>query len=204
MEKIPLETYNFHDIPKNKIIIIPCDDKTNRKIIHQYIENNYPEIKKTFNELYNFNIRNNFIVKNNNNIIRVRGRCYDASVLFNSNVDFNNKIVCELGARDGIFCSWLTRYVKKIYVSDYFEEWGKGTEHDLGQIDYWTNIWKSAAPHPEKMIIGSQDITNLTYPDNFFDIVICTSVIEHMFNQKEWMGDMIAIREIARIPNQED
>ncbi|ARF07979.1 hypothetical protein Catovirus_1_29 [Catovirus CTV1] len=46
MEKIPLETYNFHDIPKNKIIIIPCDDKTNRKIIHQYIENNYPEIKK--------------------------------------------------------------------------------------------------------------------------------------------------------------
>lgn len=46
MDKILLKTYDLNNIPKNKLIIIPCDDSTKRKIIHQYIDHNYPKVKK--------------------------------------------------------------------------------------------------------------------------------------------------------------
>lgn len=49
------------------------------------------------------------------------------------------------------------------------------------------------------MIMETQDMTQLTYPDNFFDIVVSTSVIEHLYNQKDWYGDMIAMKEMVRI-----
>lgn len=158
----------------------------------------YPHIKKTFDELTEYAHKNDF-VRTVNNIKFAKGRRYDCAILYNNNVDFKDKIVCELGARDGIFSSWLTKEVKKIYVSDYFEEWGKGTKIDLGQIDYWKKIWEDAAYDKSKMVIENQDITKLTYPDNFFDIVICTSVIEHTFVQNDHMGDMACIREMARI-----
>jgi 2-polyprenyl-3-methyl-5-hydroxy-6-metoxy-1,4-benzoquinol methylase len=161
--------------------------------------NEYPNIKKTFDELTMVSIDNNFYQMMPDGSMRVKGRRYDDAVLFNSDLSFRDKIVCDLGARDGIFGAWLTRFVKKIYISDYFEEWGKGTEHDLGQIDYWTDIWKRVAPHPERMVIEHQDMTKLTYPDNFFDIVISTSVIEHIYNQADWQGDTIAMKEMARI-----
>lgn len=159
----------------------------------------YPHIKKTFDELNEFTIKNNFVKYGLNGERILRGRRYDDAIILNSNIDFKDKIVCDLGARDGIFGSYLTRYVKKIYVSDYFEQWGKGTDFDLGQIDYWTNIWENAAFDKNKMIIECQDMTSLTYPDNFFDIVISTSVIEHIHNQKNWEGDIIAMKEMSRI-----
>lgn len=163
----------------------------------------YPIIEETYEELTEYAKKNNFCVKNPDGTIRYKGRRYDNAVLYNMvKIDggsFDDKIVCELGGRDGIFSSWLTQFVSKIYVSDYFEEWGKGTIHDLGSFNYWSNIWKSAAVNPDRLVGETQDITQLSYPDNMFDIVICTSVIEHIFPQKGHMGDMIAIREIARI-----
>lgn len=159
----------------------------------------YPNIKGTYDEITKISMDNNFCRDYGDNERYPKGRCYDNAILFNNNVMFDNKIVCELGARDGIFGAWLTKYVEKIYISDYFEEWGKGTDHDLGQIEYWKKVWTQVAPNPEKMIIETQNITELSYPDNFFDIVICTSVIEHIYNQCEWKGDMVAIKEIARI-----
>ena len=160
----------------------------------------YPSIKKTYDELCDFAEKNNFYFINNDGQKRLKGRRYDNAVLFNINgVDFNNKKVCELGGRDGIFCSWLTQFVDKIYVSDYFEEWGKNTEHDLGSYEYWDKKWKECAYNPEKIITECQDLMKLTYPDNYFDITICSSVIEHTFPQNNHMGDMTAIREIVRI-----
>lgn len=159
----------------------------------------YPEIKKTYDELTQFSFDHNFVRVVDGNSYP-KGRRYDDAVLFHSpGVDFNGKLVCELGGRDGIFSSWLTKYVDKVHVSDYFEEWGKGTIYDLGDQQYWEKLWKDAAFNPDKLVAEHQDLTNLSYPDNMFDIVICTSVIEHTFNQAEWMGDMLAIREIARI-----
>ena len=167
------------------------------KIKQTFID--HPNIKKTYDEIYKYSQDHGFI-KPNSAYNRPKGRIYDQAVLFNSpNVDFNNKVVCELGARDGIFGSWLTQFASKVYMSDYFEAWGKGTKDDLGQFEYWQKIWKDSAYNPDRLVCETQDMMKLTYPDNMFDIVICTSVIEHTFNQAQWMGDMIAIREMRRI-----
>jgi 2-polyprenyl-3-methyl-5-hydroxy-6-metoxy-1,4-benzoquinol methylase len=159
----------------------------------------YPKIKETFDDITEHSIKNNFIRFDQDNQMIIKGRRYDDAVIINSDIDFNGKTVCDLGARDGILGAYLTKYVDKIYVSDYFEEWGKGTEHDLGSIEHWTNIWENAAFDKNKLVIENQDMTKLTYPDNFFDIVISTSVIEHIYNQANWTGDMIAMKEMVRI-----
>lgn len=163
----------------------------------------YPQIKDTFDEITNKCVAKGFYELDKDGLMRIKGRRYDDAVLYNSVLlngqDFNDKVVCDLGARDGIFGAWLTKYVKKIYISDYFEEWGKGTEYDLGQQQYWTKIWTEFADKPDKMVIETQDMTKLTFPDNFFDIVISTSVIEHIYNQCDWQGDTIAMKEMVRI-----
>jgi len=160
----------------------------------------HPKVLKTFEELNQLSIDNRFCVYDEHGeVVRIKGRRYDDAVLYNSDVDFTNKLVCDLGARDGIFGSYLTKDVAKIHVSDYFEEWEKGIEHDLGQIDEWTKIWKDAAYHPERLVVEHQDITKLTYPDNMFDIVVSTSVIEHLYNQGDWDGDMTAMKEMVRV-----
>ena len=162
----------------------------------------YPDIYKTYVEIHDISMKHFNIVVDGHTY--PKGRLYDAAVLFNSDVDFKGKTVCELGARGGIFGVYLARYVEKIYISDYFQEWGKGTEYDLGDLDYWKNVWTNVCKsnNPEdvsKMIIENQDMTSLTYPDNFFDIVISTSVIEHLYYQKDNQGDILAMKEMARI-----
>lgn len=158
----------------------------------------YPEIKQTYDDITQFTMDNDFCRETSDGHRYPKGRRYDDAVLFHQ-ADFNNKLVCDLGARDGIFGAWLTKFVDKIHVSDYFEEWGKGTTYDLGQIGYWTDLWGKAAPNPERMVVETQDMTNLTYDDNMFDIVISTSVIEHIYNQKDWTGDMVAMKEMVRV-----
>lgn len=159
----------------------------------------YPEIKKTYDDITNVSVKSLFYRYNEHGQRVVKGRRYDDAVLFNSNVDFNGKIVCELGARDGIFGAWLTQFVDKIYISDYFEEWGKGTKDDLGQMEEWTDIWNRAAPNPERMVIERQNMISLPYDDNTFDIVVSTSVIEHLYPQHQYRGDTLAVQEMARI-----
>jgi 2-polyprenyl-3-methyl-5-hydroxy-6-metoxy-1,4-benzoquinol methylase len=161
--------------------------------------NDYPEIKQTFDEITQLTDANGLYKIMPDGLKRYVGRIYDDAVLYHSNVDFKDKLVCELGARDGIFSSFLTKDVKQIYVSDYFEEWGKGTEYDLGQMEYWSSIWKNAAFDSSKLVIECQDMTDLTYSNEMFDIVVCTSVIEHLYNQANWQGDILAMKEIYRV-----
>ena len=140
-------------------------------------------VKNIYETIKNRSIEQNFLKPNGN----TRGRTYDYAVLYTGVVEnggmFEDKIICDLGARDGIFGAWLTKYAKKVYVSDYFEEWGKGTDNDLGQIDQWVKLWKNYAPNPERLVCEHQDMTRLTYENNMFDITISTSVIEHIHNQ---------------------
>ena len=159
----------------------------------------YPQVKKTFDQITKFSIEHDFVERYPDGGVRVKGRRYDDAVLFNSGVDFTDKVVGEFGARDGIFGAWLTQFVKKIYISDYFEEWGKDTEYDLGQMNQWKKTWEDCAYDKDKIDVSTQDMTKLTYPDNFFDIVVCTSVIEHTYNQCEWNGDKVSIKELARV-----
>jgi ubiquinone/menaquinone biosynthesis C-methylase UbiE len=162
----------------------------------------YPLVNEVCNEIVEHSVAHDFIHPDG----RVRGRHYDDAVLFTivkeEGKSFEGATVCDLGARDGIFGSWLTKHVGpngKMYISDYFEEWGKGTSYDLGQIEYWTDIWTRTAHVPEIITCEHQDMTKLTYPDNMFDYTISTSVIEHIHCQNEYRGDMIAMRELVRV-----
>lgn len=137
-----------------------------------------------------------------------KGRIYDDAVLFQlagGKDYFAGKRVCELGARDGLFGSYLTQWAKTVHVSDYFEQWGKGTEHDLGQLDQWSKLWRAAAgPNDDRLYCGAQDMLALSYSDNEFDCVISTSVIEHLFPQLtdsagRYCGDLRALDEMIRV-----
>ena len=92
---------------------------------------------------------------------------------------------------------------EKVYVSDYFEEWGKGTDHDLGQLDEWTSTWTRACDEigvdASRMQCEHQDMTKLTYEDDAFDVVFSTSVIEHLHEQTPEGGDITAMREMIRV-----
>lgn len=150
----------------------------------------YPSIKKRFDEITQFSVDHGFVRDDG----WVRGRRYDDAVLCEG-VDFKDKVVCDLGARDGILGAWLTQFdPTKVYVSDYFELWD-----GLGDLGHWTELWTRCAPKPEKLVCEHQDMTKLSYPDNFFDIVISTSVVEHLFNQADGQGDTLAMQEMARV-----
>jgi 2-polyprenyl-3-methyl-5-hydroxy-6-metoxy-1,4-benzoquinol methylase len=111
---------------------------------------------------------------------RFWGRTYDYACIVNSGIDFEGKVVADLGARDGFLGAWLTGQAAMVHVSDYFEEWGKGTEHDLGSFEHWRGVWEAMAPKPERLKCERQDLRALDLPDDSFDVVICTSVIEHI------------------------
>lgn len=155
----------------------------------------YPAVKQTHDDILDLTKAHQMFKENG----RPMGRIYDQAILYQHVPDWKGLKVCELGGRDGLFSSWITGEADQVEVSDYFEEWGKGTAHDLGSFGYWKEIWTTCARNPERLHCSVQNITNLTYPDNHFDVVICTSVIEHLHNQCQWMGDMVGIREIARI-----
>ena len=154
----------------------------------------YPKIKEEYDLLIKFS-------RKNKQHLQSIGRNYDFAVLSNfPGVDFNNKIVCELGGRNGHFASYLTQFSKQVYVSDYFKEWSTGERGGLPDFVTATKQWKAMSNNPEILTCESQDITKLSYQDNMFDIVICTSVIEHLFTQgKNFNGDTIGIKEMVRI-----
>lgn len=127
------------------------------------------------------------------------GRSYDYAVLRSMGIDFTNRRVADLGARDGYFGPWLTGEAAEVYVSDYFQLWEHewhATERppDTDSFSDWQRRWREMAPKPERLFCERQDITNLTYPDHHFDITICTSVIEHM-----WPNDIKGMAEIVRV-----
>ena len=158
----------------------------------------YPHIEATYKEITEYLKNRKALHKTG----RAVGRIYDQAVLYHTpGIDFKGKKVCEVGGRDGGFASWLTGICEHVTVSDYFELWGKGTEHDLGSYDYWKDRWLAWAVNPERLSTGIEDITKLSYPDNHFDITICTSVIEHMYPQNfnKGGGDISGIRELVRI-----
>ena len=117
------------------------------------------------------------------------GRSYDCAIALHV-VDFKDKVVCELGARDSIFSSYLTKDVKRIYASDTFLGWG-----DLGNLGFWDKLWKKFSFDPEKHVTEFQDMRKLTYKDNSMDIVVSFSAIEHIPRD----GDMMSAREMSRV-----
>lgn len=132
---------------------------------------------------------------------RLYGRLYDYAVLFELAGDLTGKSVGEFGARDGFFGSYATRDASSVYVSDYFEEWGKGTDSCLGQFDMWKALWEQGSFAPEKLTSGTEDLMGLSPADASYDITACISVIEHVFTQgpEDRDGDVRAMRELVRV-----
>lgn len=176
-------------MPKVKKITFPLNQIYRQKQTFSA----YPEIKEVADELRALSVAHP-MTEDPAEPAKPWGRRYDYACLYYSGVDFKDKVIADLGARSGFFGSWLSAEAKKVYVSDYFEKWGKGTANDLGQLEFWTRIWTKIAKKPENIVCEAQDILKLTYPDNMFDIVICTSVIEHI-----WPSDMEAMKEMVRI-----
>lgn len=138
-----------------------------------------------------------------------KGRNYDLAILVTlagGAEAFEGKRVLEIGGRDGLFGSFVTRFdPKQVVVTDYFEEWGKGTNDDLGTLEWWDKKWHSAAKEGVELQAKCEDATKLSFEDDSFDIVVASSVIEHIFNQARdnatgaFCGDVVAMREMVRV-----
>ncbi|MGB9366401.1 MAG: tetratricopeptide repeat protein [Xanthobacteraceae bacterium] len=127
------------------------------------------------------------------------GRNFDYALIRALGINFHGKRVADLGARDGYFGAWLTGEAAQVYVSDYFQGWEeewhrKDAAEAPDSFAAWQRRWRKMAPNPERLVCETQDITKLTYPDEFFDVTVCTSVIEHM-----WPLDMKGMSEIVRV-----
>lgn len=85
--------------------------------------------------------------------------------------DFNNKNIYELSSR-GPFLKFLKKNCKNLTFTEFFEKVPPGQYHRG---------------------IQCQDVQNLTYPDNCFDICTCTEVFEHV------PDDVKGFREIYRV-----
>lgn len=57
----------------------------------------YPEIKNTYDEMNDFAIKNKFCKYDNDGLMIIKGMRYDDAIILNSDIDFNDKVVCELG-----------------------------------------------------------------------------------------------------------
>lgn len=157
-----------------------------------------PDVEQHQKDYSAFCMKKNFIKLSDDDII-IKGRKYDIALALSS-INFANKTIAEVGARDSIFGSYLTDVAKKVYVSDYFEEWGKGTVHDLGTFGYWDFVWRRNATDPSKIVCETQNILSLSYLDESMDIVIATHVLNFMQNQTEELdGDIRGLTELVRI-----
>jgi SAM-dependent methyltransferase len=135
------------------------------------------------------------------------GRIYDYSVLSScTDVNFKDKVICDLGARNGFWGIYLSQIAKRVDISDYFDGWETGCENGLYNFENEEKFVKTICSRigtSDKVNVHHQDITNITYDDNSYDIVLCTSVIEHMYTQVEndgkYIGDIQGMKHMERI-----
>ncbi len=83
----------------------------------------------------------------------------------------NRHSVLDIGARDGYFSVLLKQYFTEVVAMD---------------------LQKPSFTHPGVVTIQG-DVTSLQFPDNSFDCVFCTEVLEHIRDLE------LACREIARV-----
>ena len=120
------------------------------------------------------------------------GRSYDAAIALVS-VDFGGLDVLELGARASFLGPYLTQRAAHVTVTDLF-----GTSHpELGDLDYWTDLWTRAAFRPERLTCEIADMRATHYPDESFDAVVSLSAIEHVTRPED--GDTVSAVEMARV-----
>ena len=167
-----------------------------------------PKIKKVYDDLKSFCMKYIIPLKPPGCTRTSYGRIYDYSVLSGTEeIDFNDKIICDLGARCGFWGIYLSQFANRVDISDYFTAWGTGEKGGLYDLKTETAMVKGICKQigtEHKVNIHHQNITNITYSDNTYDIVLCTSVIEHMYTQHQfgkgnYVGDIKGMQEMERI-----
>lgn len=155
----------------------------------------WPSVRERFERLEAHARATDFVRANGT----CRGRLFDYAVLLETAGNLAGKSVAEFGGRDGMFAPFVTDVAASVHVSDYFEEWGKGTDACLGQFGEWDSIWKKTSFRPEVLHTGAEDLMKLSMPDDQFDVTACVSVIEHLWPQHPDGGDVQAMREMIRV-----
>ncbi|MBU2472733.1 class I SAM-dependent methyltransferase [Patescibacteria group bacterium] len=103
-------------------------------------------------------------------------------------------VVLDVGAYNTYFCNYLAKKVKKIYAIDNFY-WSKRDyvikKHSVPTPDEWITRVKSSGD--KNLVIEKGDLSQLAYPDNYFNKVVAISVIEHVID------DLTGFKEIKRV-----
>jgi len=110
-------------------------------------------------------------------------------------IDYSPKdIVLDIGAYNTYFCNYLAKKVEKIYAIDNFY-WAKRDyvvkEHRMPTPNQWIARVKSSGD--KNLVIEKQDLSQLNYPDNYFDKIVAISVIEHVID------GYTGLREVKRV-----
>lgn len=82
---------------------------------------------------------------------------------------------------------------KKIRLLHFAPEWGFYQQfQNMDKIDYYPVDFNPDYPYP---IVKTVDITNIPYPDDYFDLIICFHVLQNVTDEKK------ALMEVKRVLN---
>jgi SAM-dependent methyltransferase len=117
----------------------------------------------------------------------LRGIDYSRTIeypLVSSQLEFGkNDLVLDVGSSDSVFPVFLASSGYKVYALD--------IDRKVLRLEGYARKLRT-----RNLVVVTQDVTKLSYPDNFFDRITAISSIEHVLPVKD--GDIKAIREIAR------
>jgi len=128
-----------------------------------------PEIKNSFyNEYYFKNIDKNYL----NRIDKFR---------FYSIIKIVKKIkpskILDAGCGSGVYLPYFTSFAKKIYGVDFSEIGCKIAENKTKKFN--------------NIIIKKMDLRKkLSFPDNYFDFILCSEVLEHIKNNEFTLSEL--------------
>lgn len=119
------------------------------------------------------------------------GRSYDDALALTA-IDFADADVLELGGRASFLGAYVTRWARSVHVTDLFGD----PFQDWGDLAQWRELWRTAAPEPDRLTVGAADMADLSAFDaGEYDIVLCKSTIEHLPGD----DDVASMREMARV-----
>src|SRR3989344_4688967 len=111
-------------------------------------------------------------------------------VLFSELKNINPKKILDAGAGEG-------------FTIDKIQKEGIGEE--IEGIEYSQDAINLAKEHHPNAKIARGDIHNLSFPDNTFDLVLCTEVLEHVTDPENALKELVRVSSkyvVLTVPNE--